>query len=156
MGNNSKLVEVVFKGERRAIYRNRTELDVSEGQWVVVEAERDDVCGRGVDRVGQQGEHGVIDLTPVLGYLGAAGTADDSSLGSLIARPDADVVRVEQLRVRLIDRLVPRIGCAEHEGLEEPGGVGTVPLHGADVGHRLDRLVLRGEWSGQLLGVGAD
>lgn len=40
MSKNSKVVEVVFKGERRAIYRNRNELEISEGDYVVVEAER--------------------------------------------------------------------------------------------------------------------
>jgi cell fate regulator YaaT (PSP1 superfamily) len=46
MGKNSKLVEVVFKGERRAIYRNRNELDINEGNNVVVEAERGEDFGR--------------------------------------------------------------------------------------------------------------
>jgi cell fate regulator YaaT (PSP1 superfamily) len=46
MGKNSKLVEVVFKGERRAIYRNRNELDINEGNSVVVEAERGEDFGR--------------------------------------------------------------------------------------------------------------
>jgi cell fate regulator YaaT (PSP1 superfamily) len=40
MGKNSKLVEVVFQGERRGIYRNRNELDINEGDTVIVEAER--------------------------------------------------------------------------------------------------------------------
>lgn len=40
MGKNSKLVEVVFKGERRAIYRDRNEIEIAEGEYVVVEAER--------------------------------------------------------------------------------------------------------------------
>ncbi len=46
MSKNSKLVEVVFKGERRAIYRNRSELDIYEGDAVVVEAERGEDLGR--------------------------------------------------------------------------------------------------------------
>lgn len=40
MGKNSKLVEVIFKGERRAIYRDRNELEIAEGEYVIVEAER--------------------------------------------------------------------------------------------------------------------
>ena len=40
MAKNSNLVEVVFKGERRAIYRNRNNLEINEGENVVVEAER--------------------------------------------------------------------------------------------------------------------
>lgn len=40
MGKINKLVEVVFKGERRAIYRDRNDLEIAEGEYVVVEAER--------------------------------------------------------------------------------------------------------------------
>jgi len=40
MGKGNKLVEVVLKGERRAIYRDRNDLDIIEGEYVVVEAER--------------------------------------------------------------------------------------------------------------------
>jgi len=46
MSKNSKVVEVVFKGERRAIYRNRNELEISEGDYVVVEAERGNDMGQ--------------------------------------------------------------------------------------------------------------
>jgi cell fate regulator YaaT (PSP1 superfamily) len=40
MAKNSNLVEVVFKGERRAIYRNRNDIDIKEGEYIIVEAER--------------------------------------------------------------------------------------------------------------------
>ena len=40
MAKNSKIVEVVFKGERRAIYRDRNDIDIKEGEHVIVEAER--------------------------------------------------------------------------------------------------------------------
>lgn len=40
MGKNDKLVEVAFKGERKAIYRNRNEIDVKIGDRVIVEADR--------------------------------------------------------------------------------------------------------------------
>jgi cell fate regulator YaaT (PSP1 superfamily) len=46
MGKNSKLVEVVFKGERRAIYRDRNELEIAEGEFIVVEAERGQDMGK--------------------------------------------------------------------------------------------------------------
>ncbi len=46
MGKNTKLVEVVFKGERRVVYRNRNELDINEGDYVVVEADRGHDLGR--------------------------------------------------------------------------------------------------------------
>ena len=40
MAKNSKIVEVIFKGERRAIYRDRNDIDIKEGEHVIVEAER--------------------------------------------------------------------------------------------------------------------
>ncbi len=40
MPKNSKIVEVLFKGERRAIYRDRNDIDIKEGEYVIVEAER--------------------------------------------------------------------------------------------------------------------
>jgi len=46
MGKNNKLAEVVFKGERRAVYRNRNELDIDEGDYVIVEADRGLDLGR--------------------------------------------------------------------------------------------------------------
>jgi cell fate regulator YaaT (PSP1 superfamily) len=46
MSKNSRLVEVVFKGERRAIYRNRNELDINKDDFVIVEAERGLDLGR--------------------------------------------------------------------------------------------------------------
>jgi cell fate regulator YaaT (PSP1 superfamily) len=46
VSKNSKLVEVVFKGERRAIFRNRNDLEIDEGDGVIVEAERGEDYGR--------------------------------------------------------------------------------------------------------------
>jgi cell fate regulator YaaT (PSP1 superfamily) len=46
MSKNSKLVEVVFKGERRAIYRDRLDIDIKEGEYVIVEAERGQDLGK--------------------------------------------------------------------------------------------------------------
>lgn len=45
MSKDSNLAEVVFKGERRAIYRNRQEIDIKEGDLVIVEAERGEDLG---------------------------------------------------------------------------------------------------------------
>ncbi|MBN2035220.1 MAG: hypothetical protein JW768_00625 [Chitinispirillaceae bacterium] len=46
MGKNSRLVEAIFKGERRAIYRDRNDLDIKEGEYVIVEAERGQDMGK--------------------------------------------------------------------------------------------------------------
>ncbi len=40
MAKANKLAEVVFKGERRAVYRNRNEIEINEGDYVIVEADR--------------------------------------------------------------------------------------------------------------------
>jgi cell fate regulator YaaT (PSP1 superfamily) len=40
MAKNSNLVEVAFKRERKQIFRDRQELDIRKGEYVVVEAER--------------------------------------------------------------------------------------------------------------------
>jgi cell fate regulator YaaT (PSP1 superfamily) len=46
MGKTNKLAEVVFKGQRRAVYRNRNELDINEGDYVIVEADRGQDMGK--------------------------------------------------------------------------------------------------------------
>lgn len=46
MGKTNKLAEVVFKGQRRAVYRNRNELSINEGDYVVVEADRGQDMGK--------------------------------------------------------------------------------------------------------------
>jgi cell fate regulator YaaT (PSP1 superfamily) len=46
MSKNSKLVEVAFKGERKAIFKDKNELDIVEGEYIVVEAERGQDMGK--------------------------------------------------------------------------------------------------------------
>ena len=68
------------------------------------------------------------------------------------ARMDGDdrlVVRVEEVVERRIGTLVPRDVLLEEERLEEPGGVGPVPLRRAGLGHRLHDLVLERQRGGQ-------
>ena len=62
------------------------------------------------------------------------------------------VVRVEDVGVGIVEGVVAGGVLPEDEGLEEPGHVGPVPLRRADVGHRLDRLVLGAQDRGQPLG----
>jgi cell fate regulator YaaT (PSP1 superfamily) len=51
MAKNSNLVEVEFKRERKGIYRDRNELDIRKGEFVLVEAERGQDLGK-VSQVG--------------------------------------------------------------------------------------------------------
>ena len=62
---------------------------------------------------------------------------------------DRVVVRIE--RVKEGGRVEGRVArtARQHEGLEEPGGVGQVPLHRTGVGHGLDGLVLHRQGLGQ-------
>ena len=46
MSKNNKIVEVAFKGEYKSIFKNRGELEIIEGDYVVVEAERGQNLGQ--------------------------------------------------------------------------------------------------------------
>jgi len=46
MPKNSNLVEVAFKGERKAIFKDRSDLHIIEGEYIVVEAERGQDMGK--------------------------------------------------------------------------------------------------------------
>ncbi len=46
MSKNSNIVEVTFKGERKAIYRDRNDVEIAIGEYVVVEAERGQDMGK--------------------------------------------------------------------------------------------------------------
>lgn len=46
MAKTNKLADVVFKGERRAVYKNRNDLEIRENDYVVVEADRGEDLGR--------------------------------------------------------------------------------------------------------------
>ncbi|MBD3321696.1 MAG: hypothetical protein GF350_11430, partial [Chitinivibrionales bacterium] len=40
MAKKDKLIEVTFKGERKALFRNRHELELDKEEYVIVEADR--------------------------------------------------------------------------------------------------------------------
>ena len=73
-----------------------------------------------------------------------------------MTRPDRFVVGIEDEAERLIEQAIaPGVGN-QHERFEEPRRVCAMPLGRAGVRHRLDRLVLSGEWSCQGLGKTPD
>ena len=100
----------------------------------------------------QQLGHRRVDVAPVVGDLHDAGTGDQAPVGPGVPGTDGLVVGVEEEPEVRVEELVAGERGLEQEGLEEPGGVGPVPLGGAHVGHGLDRLVLGGQGAGQLLG----
>ena len=132
-------------------------LDVHEQQLLVlllvVEAELDERGRRrGVARVDEL-VHRVVDVRAVLRDLVDARPREQTALRARVPRTDRFVVRVEEVRVRGVERRVAGEPGREDERLEEPGGVGPVPLRRAHVGHRLHDLVFGGERRGERLGV---
>ena len=104
----------------------------------------------------EQRDHRVRHVLAIGHDLGQAGTGKHAALGPRMARADGFVIGVEEILVGGIEGAVAARMRAQHEGLEEPGGVRQVPLGRAGVGHRLDRLVLGRQWFSELLGEGAD
>ena len=100
--------------------------------------------------------HGGVHVAPVGGHLVDARSGDQAALGPRVLGTDPLVVGVEQGAVGGMDGHIALEVGFEEERLEEPRGVGPVPLGGAGVGHRLGRLVLGGEGIGQRLGQAAD
>ena len=94
---------------------------------------------------GEQALHPAIDPGAIGQDLGHRGSRQMSAGRPRELRTDAVVVRVEEKRVRRIDGLVARKVRRQQERLEKPGDVGQVPLGRADVGHRLENLVLDGQ-----------
>ena len=95
-----------------------------------------------------------IHVVAELGHAGHVRAGDHAPLRPRLTFADRLVVAVEQVAERLVEHLVGnRIG--QHELLEEPSGVGPVPLGRTGVGHRLHDLVLGAQSSGQGLGVSA-
>ena len=98
-----------------------------------------------VGRPAQEGQHPIVDGSAIGTHFRGTWSGHLPTIGSRMACPDLLVVRVEQVRVARMERLVLRIERAEHERLEEPRHVRPVPLRRAGVRHRLHGLVLRGQ-----------
>ena len=78
------------------------------------------------------------------------------ALRARVTRPGRLVIGIEQIGEGRVEHPVGRIERPEQEGLEKPAGMGEMPFRRADVGHRLDRLVLGRQIGGECLGVLAD
>ena len=88
--------------------------------------------------------HGVVDVPPIGGDFGDARAREHAALMSRVPVADGVVVAVEQVSVRRIVGFVAGQVRLQDERLEEPRRVRSMPFGRARVGHRLDRLVLRG------------
>jgi hypothetical protein len=129
-------------------------LDVHQDQLLmlllVMQAEFDYLPAPSRTRLDQL-RHGLGDVATVGHDLIDPGPGDQAALRSRMPGANAFVVRVEEIIVgRIEDAVAPRIR-PQHEGLEEPGRVGEMPLGGADVGHGLHGLVFRRQGRGKVL-----
>ncbi len=97
-----------------------------------------------------------VDMQPVSGDLVGAWPGQVAALVAGVARTGADIVGIEQVRVIRVERLVARAMFAEQELLEDPGGMGAVPVRRARVRHRLDQLIFRCQGGGAALGLVSD
>ena len=126
----------------------------------VMQTERDQVHQRRfgshvcVQTVQEPG-HRFVDVRPIVGDLGDRRTADEAALATRVATADGLVVGVEQVREVRVGG-PPTDMRVQHERVEEPRRVGSVPFRRADVRHRLDRLVLSRQRLGQRIGERPD
>jgi hypothetical protein len=103
--------------------------------------ERGDALGIGVE----QRRHRLVDVGAIRIHLGDGRAREMAALGPRERMSDALVIRVEQMVVASVERLITAQMRHEHERLEEPRRVCEVPFRRADVGHRLHDVVLRPE-----------
>ena len=91
-----------------------------------------------------------IDVRAIGADLVERRPAQHPATGAGVARPLGLVIAVEQKGVALVERRVAEHVVAQHERLEEPGGVGEVPFRRRGVGERLNRGVGVAERRGEV------
>ncbi len=133
-------------------------LDIHQDQFLVlllvVQAELHD-CGELEGGSGdEEAFHGLVHRLAIGRDLHHTGPREKTAFASGVATTRGLVVRVEQVEITVVDRSVVGPLSDQRELLEEPGDVTAVPLGGTDIGHGLDRLILRGQTSRQCFGGG--
>ena len=126
---------------------------------LVVEADLDQrhQPGEGVLAGGLEEFHdGRVDMPAIGGDFIGARAGQMAALVAGMAGAGADVIGIEQEGVVGVEDLIALAMLAEQELLEEPGGMGAVPLRRAGVRHRLDQLVLGAQRRGPALGLVPD
>ncbi len=125
---------------------------------LVLEAEGDAAEGLGVGRGGalEEAGDGGVDVGAV-GEDGVERRAGEGGAELLLGHvAEGVVVAVEEPAEVGVEGLVAGEEVGEDEGLEEPAGVGEVPLGGAGLGAGLDHEVFGGERRDEREGGGAD
>ena len=119
---------------------------------LMVQPERDQLGHGRLELAFEQVFHGLVDELAVAGHLGDARAGDQPAFGAGVPIAERLVVRVEDVGEGVVVGAVGLGVRPQDEGLEEPGDMGPMPFRGADVRHRLHRLVLGAQGGGQALG----
>src|SRR5438874_11432252 len=116
-------------------------LDVSNNQFLVlllvVQAQFDKPKHAWVVAFGQKALHGEVDVFAVARDFSLCGPRHHSARGSFRPLTYVVVVGVEEEPKAIIKSTIPRQVRRQNECLEEPGGVGPVPLYRAGLKARL-------------------
>src|SRR6185437_15527527 len=103
----------------------------------------------------EQRHHRAVHVRAVLVDVRHGRSRDEAALRAAMALARLHIVRVEQVGVARIQRLIPRHVRRENEGLEEPARVRDVPLRGAHVRHGAHHVVLGDERLAERMREGA-
>ena len=123
---------------------------------LVFEAQGDAAGGLVFEGMLEERGHGGVDVCPV-GEDGVERRAGEGGAELLFGHvAEGVVVAVEEPVEVGMEGFVGGDELAEDEGLEEPAGVGEMPLDGAGFGTGLDHEVFRREWGAELAGRLAD
>lgn len=133
-------------------------LDVGDDEFLVllfmVQAKRED--GRKlcqpvlIDRF-QQCKDVLIHVPPIGIRLLNGWPRDESSFWSAMPFSEGVVIRVKEIRILGMQRLIPRNGGKEQEGFEKPTDVGEMPFGWADIWHGLNDKIFGDQRFAQLL-----
>ena len=85
--------------------------------------------------------HGCIHMRAVGHDLAQTGARQQAAHRPRMTWPEGLVIRVEQVKVLLVERAVMHDMRLQHHGLEKPAGMRQMPFCRAGVLHRLDTLV---------------
>ena len=104
----------------------------------------------------QQLKDTLIDVPPVGIRLLDGRPGDQPTFGSAMPFSQRIVVRVKEVRVLWMKRLVIRNCRKEQEGLEKPADVGEMPFGRADIWHGLDDIIFGDQRFAQVLSKAAN
>ena len=97
---------------------------------------------RGLQWFLQHTAHGLVHMRAIRHHLSHRRATQAPSLRACQVSALRFVVAVEQVAIQRMEQSIVRLLFREDKSLEEPRGVGQVPLRRTDVGNRLGNMVL--------------